>query len=78
MASSENETISLDHIHRESANPGEKLSIAGSRDPLTAAFRPPRSRRRVMVILVAIVVATVAAVFIGKQVSKYLSDKRKG
>ena len=78
MASSENETISLDHIHRESANPGEKLSITGSRDLLKAAFRPPRSRRRVMVILVAIVVAIVAAVFIGKQVSKYLSDKRKG
>ena len=78
MASSENETISLDHIHREPANPGEQLSITGSRDLLTAAIRPPRSRRRVMVILVAIAVAIVAAVFIGKQVSKYPSDNRKG
>ena len=78
MASSENETISLDHIHREPANPGEQLSITGSRDLLTAAIRPPRSRRRVMVIIVAIVVAIVAAVFIGKQVSKYFSDNRKG
>ena len=78
MASSENETISLDHIHREPANPGEQLSITGSRDVLTAAIRPPRSRRRVMVILVAIAVAIVAAVFIGKQVSKYLSDNMKG
>ena len=78
MRSSENETISLDHIHREPANPGEQLSIAGSRDLLTAAIRPPRSRRRVMVILVAIAVAIVAAVFIGKQVSKYPSDSRKG
>ena len=78
MASSENKTISLDHIHREPANPGEQLSITGSRDLLTAAIRPPRSRRRVMVILVAIAVAIVATVFIGKQVSKYLSDNRKG
>ena len=78
MASSENETISLDHIHREPANPGEKLSITGSRDLLTAAIRPPRSRRRVMVILVAIVMAIVAAVFIGKQVSKYFNDNMKG
>ena len=70
MASSENETISLCHIHREPANPGEQISITGSRDLLTAAIRPPRSRRRVIVILVAIVVAIVAAVFIGKQVSK--------
>ena len=70
MASSENETISLGHIHREPANPGEQLSIMGSRDLLTAAIRPPRSRRRVIVILVAIAVAIVAAVFIGKQVSK--------
>ena len=44
MSSSENETISLDHIHREPANPGEQLSITGSRDLLTAAIRPPRSR----------------------------------
>ena len=79
MASSENETvISLYHIHREPANPGEQLSITGSRDLLTAVIRPPRSRRRVIVILVAIAVAIVAAVFIGKQVSKYLSDNRKG
>ena len=78
MASSENETISLDNIHREPANPGEQLSITGSRDLLTAAIRPPRSRRRVMVILVAIAVAIVAAVFIGKQVSKYLSDNMTG
>ena len=70
MASSENETISLGHIHREPANPGEQISITGSRDLLTAAIRPPRSLRRVIVILVAIVVAIVAAVFIGKQVSK--------
>ena len=70
MALSENETISLGHIHREPANPGEQLSITGSRDLLTAAIRPPRSRRRVIVILVAIAVAIVAAVFIGKQVSK--------
>ena len=78
MSSSENETISLDHIHREPANPGEQLSITGSRDLLTAAVRPPRSRRRVIVILVAIAVAIVAAVFIGKQVSKYLSDNMTG
>ena len=77
MASSENETISLDHIHREPANPGEQLSITESRDLLTAAIRPPRSRRRVIVILVAIAVAIVAAVFIAKQVSKYVSDNRK-
>ena len=45
MASSEIETISLDHIHREPVNPGEQLSITGSRDLLTAAIRPPRSRQ---------------------------------
>ena len=82
MASSENETISLDHIHPKPANLGEQLSITGSRDLLTAANRSSRSRRRVMVILVAIAVAIsaiIAAVFIRKYVSEYLSDdNRKG
>ena len=77
MTSSENETISLDHIHPKPANLGEQLSITGSRDLLTAADRSCRSYRRVMVILVAIAVAIsaiIAAVFIGKYVSEYLSD----
>ena len=82
MTSSENETISLDHIHPKPANLGEQLSITGSRDLLTAANRSSRSRRRVMVILVAIAVAIsaiIAAVFIRKYVSEYLSDdNRKG
>ena len=77
MASSENKTISLDHIHPKPANLGEQLSITGSRDLLTVANRSSRSRRSVMVILVAIAVAIsaiIAAVFIGKYVSEYLSD----
>ena len=82
MASSGNETISLDHIHPKPANLGEQLSITGSRDLLTAVDRSSRSRRRVMVILVAIAVAIsaiIAAMFIGKYVSEYLSDdNRKG
>ena len=82
MASSENETISLDHIHPKPANLGEQLSITRSRELLTAADRSSRSRRGVMVILVAIAVAIsaiIAAVFIGKYVSEYLSDdNRKG
>ena len=82
MASSKNETISLDYIHPKPANLGEQLSITGRRDLLTAADRSSRSRRRVMVILVAIAVAIsaiIAAVFIGKYVSDYLSDdNRKG
>ena len=76
MTSSENETISLDHIHPKPANLGEQLSITGSRDLLTAANRSSRSRRRIMVILVAIAVAIsaiIVAVFIGKYVSEYLS-----
>ena len=80
MASSENETISLDHIHPKPANLGEQLSITGSRDLLTAANRSSRSRRRVMVILVAIAVAIsaiIAAVFIRKYVSEYLSDDNR-
>ena len=82
MTSSENETISLDHIHPKPENLGEQLSITGSRDLLTDANRSSRSCRRVMVILVAIAVAIstiIAAVFIGKYVSEYLSDdNRKG
>ena len=82
MESSGNETISLDHIHPKSANLGEQLSITGSRDLFTAADCSSRSRRRVMVILVAIAVAIsaiIGAVFIGKYVSEYLSDdNRKG
>ena len=82
MESSENETISLDHIHPKPASLGEQLSITGSRDLLTAADRSCRSYRRVMVILVAIAVAIsaiIAAVFIRKYVSEYLSDdNRKG
>ena len=82
MTSSENETISLDHIHPKPANLEEQLSITARRDLLTAANRSSRSRRRVMVILVAIAVAIsaiIAAVFIGKYVSEYLSgDNRKG
>ena len=82
MTSSENETISLDHIHPKPANLGEQLSITGRRDLLTAANRSSRSRRSVMVILVAIAVAIsaiIAAVFIGKYVSEFLSDdNRKG
>ena len=62
MTSSENETISLDHIHPKPANLGEQLSITGSRDLLTAANRSSRSRRRVMVILVSIAVAISAII----------------
>ena len=68
MASSKNETISLDYIHPKPANLGQQLSITGSRDLLTAANCSSRSRRRVMVILVAIAVvisAIIAAVFFG-------------
>ena len=83
MTSSENETISLDHIHPKPANLGEQPSITGSRDLSTAANRSSRSRRRVMVILVSIAIinqsAIIAAVFIAKHVSEYLSgDNRKG
>ena len=60
----------------------EQHSIMESRGLLTAADRPSRSCRRVMVILVAIAMAIsaiIAAVFIGKYVSEYLSDdNRKG
>ena len=68
MASSKNETISLDYIHPKLANLGEQPSITVSRDLLTAANCSSTSRRRVMVILVAIAVAIsaiIAAVFIG-------------
>ena len=82
MESSENETISLGHIHPKPASLGEQLSVTGSRDLLTAADRSCRYYRRVMVILVAIAVAIsaiIAAVFIRKYVSEYLSDdNRKG
>ena len=80
MASSDNETISLDHIHPKPANLGEQLSITARRDLLTAANRSSRSRRRVMVILVAIAVAIsaiIAAVFIRKYVSEYFSDDNR-
>ena len=81
MESSENETISLDHIHPKPENLGGQLSITGSRDLLTVANRSSGSRRRVMVIVATAVAisAIIAAVFIGKYVSEYLSgDKRKG
>ena len=62
MTSSENETISLDHIHPKPANLGEQLSITARRDLLTTANRSSRSRRRVMVILVSIAVAISAII----------------
>ncbi|XP_066023328.1 uncharacterized protein [Pocillopora verrucosa] len=80
MTSSENETISLDHIHPKPANLGEQLSFTARRDLLAAANRSSRSRRRVMVILVAIAVAIsaiIAAVFIGKYVPEFLSDDNR-
>ena len=73
-------TISLDQIHRELANLGEQLSIKGSKDLFTAANRFPRSRRRLLVIIVAIDISTlVAGVFNGKYTLECASDEnRKG
>ena len=83
MASSKNETISLDYIHPKLANLGEQPSITVSRDLLTAANCSSTSRRRVMVILVAIAVAIsaiIAAVFIGNTFrnTQASDDNRKG
>lgn len=73
-------TISLDQIHRELANLGEQLSIKGSKDLFTAANRSSRSRRRLLVIIVAIDISTlVAGVFNGKYTLECASDEnRKG
>lgn len=82
LASSENEAISLDQIHRELANLGEQLSIKGSKDLFTAANRSPRSRRRLSVIIVATAVdisTFVAGVFNGKFTLECASvENRKG
>ena len=75
-------TISLDQIHRELANLGEQLSIKGSKDLFTAANRSSRSRRRLLVIIVAIAVdisTFVAGAFNGKYILECASDEnRKG
>lgn len=57
MASSENPTINLDPIHSKGGSLGEKPSIRGRRDVVTATNRPARSKWKFVAVLFAITMA---------------------